>query len=656
MQGERASISSLSEALNFEHGSSSSNAVIDTPIHWLGDNDDYIISAADTNTSTAFPSSVYHEQRGLHRSSPGEASSSGPKDEAASQSEHWMQMGRFEEQRNGKLELNHLFMQPSSSGNRVVRNVNLNAEYNEHLEDMNPVTGHPSHFQVNGIGSGVLPENSVRASSSIDGRLASCKRKALDAGIGQSSSSGGSSREFHRGESSSWVSAPVFYSPASNDLNISLDHGPRGLVSGTAPNLSAPAFTESSIRNFSARVSPNVQQETVSPSVFSAGSVIRRPVAPSSNAPGLLPVDQQLIDFRYRHGYGSVTPVNTNGSAIRMPSPALRNMIPPFQWSGSPVVAGGSSSSAAPVNVVHRDETRERSSILEHPSFVPTQMRNMALDHIRRNTSGARHVASSSSSSRTSGQPSPSTPAWTPYQNHPPHIQRRLSEHARRSLLSSVVTNQRAAARSLVPPASPEEYVLQPGGDNTFQVQNRAYSRAGPGQGQIAAGVPHSLRGLASTSRGRRTLAASERIRSVLDHMRRGGNLRMEDVLLLNHSMLGGADVHDRYRDMRLDVDNMSYEELLSLEERIGDVCTGLNDDTISNRLKEQKYKSSTRSTQEVEPCCICQEEYKEGEEMGMLECGHDFHSPCIKEWLKVKNLCPICKTTGLNTAEKPRR
>lgn len=28
----------------------------------------------------------------------------------------------------------------------------------------------------------------------------------------------------------------------------------------------------------------------------------------------------------------------------------------------------------------------------------------------------------------------------------------------------------------------------------------------------------------------------------------------------LNQSMLGAAGIHDRYRDMRLDVDNMSYE------------------------------------------------------------------------------------------------
>lgn len=100
--------------------------------------------------------------------------------------------------------------------------------------------------------------------------------------------------------------------------------------------------------------------------------------------------------------------------------------------------------------------------------------------------------------------------------------------------------------------------------------------------------------------------------------------------MLLNQTMmLGVADVHDRHRDMRLDVDDMTYEvkpehkktlymfivltvssnlqELLSLEERIGDVCTGLNEETISNRLKQRKYNSGTKSTQEVEPCCVCQ-------------------------------------------------
>ncbi|KAJ4881684.1 RING/U-box superfamily protein [Raphanus sativus] len=614
MQGERASIGSLSETMNYEHGSTSSNPVVEQQIRWdslhsLGDNDlhNYMSSSAAADANTSLSNSVYHEQRELqHRFTLGEASSSGPKNEAPS--EQWMQMGRFEERRNDKIDLSPLLMQQPSSGNRVVRDVNLNAEYIERAEDMNPVTGHPGLSQVN--------ENA----------RAGCKRKAIDAGIGQSSSSTGA---FHRGESSSsWV-----YNQ--NDLNISLNHPPRGLVSPSPPISS---------RSFSFGANPTAQQE----GVFSAGSVIRQPVTPPSmNAPAYPPP----VDHQYRHAFSNFTPLNPNASAVSMP-PVSRNMTPPFQWSGNTAVAAGIGSSA-PVdrNALRPGQSRLRSNMLANPLFVPAppEPRNLHQGH---GSGGAGHV---------SVQPSASTPTWTPYQNQSPVNQRRLSEHRRRSLISSLLTNQRAAAaaaaRSMVPPPTPDQHVLQPGGDNNFQTHNQAYSRAVPRQGQTAVGVPHSLRSLvASTSRGRSRPSASE-IRNVLDHMRRTGNLRVEDFMLLNQTMmLGAADVHDRYRDMRLDVDDMTYEELLSLEERIGDVCTGLNEETISNRLKQRKYNCGSKSTQEVEPCCVCQEEYKEGEEMGVLECGHDFHSQCIKEWLKRKNLCPICKTTGLNTAEKPSK
>ena len=45
----------------------------------------------------------------------------------------------------------------------------------------------------------------------------------------------------------------------------------------------------------------------------------------------------------------------------------------------------------------------------------------------------------------------------------------------------------------------------------------------------------------------------------------------------------------------------------------------------------------------------VFQEEYVEGDELGKLDCGHDFYSTCIKQWLSHKNLCPICKNTALN-------
>lgn len=160
----------------------------------------------------------------------------------------------------------------------------------------------------------------------------------------------------------------------------------------------------------------------------------------------------------------------------------------------------------------------------------------------------------------------------------------------------------------------------------------------------------HSLQGLAGGSEGR-SRVVSEQIRNVMDLMRRGENLRFEDVVLLDPSVLFGMiDTRDRHRDMRLDIDNMTYEELLALEESIGDVNTGLGEETILNLLKEKKYLSMAMKTKILdEPCCVCQDEYKDGEDIGALDCGHEFHSACIKQWLMHKNLCPICKTTALS-------
>lgn len=148
----------------------------------------------------------------------------------------------------------------------------------------------------------------------------------------------------------------------------------------------------------------------------------------------------------------------------------------------------------------------------------------------------------------------------------------------------------------------------------------------------------------------RRNWLASE-MRQLLNVLRRNEGLRVEDHMPFDPFINGVADLHDRHRDMRLDVDNMSYEELLALEERIGDVKIGLSEEVIMRSMKQRKHMFFIAiSTQHLEPCCICQEEYENGDDIGTLDCGHDFHTCCIKQWLTQKNICPICKKTGLTT------
>ncbi|KAK4381645.1 putative E3 ubiquitin-protein ligase RHG1A [Sesamum angolense] len=268
------------------------------------------------------------------------------------------------------------------------------------------------------------------------------------------------------------------------------------------------------------------------------------------------------------------------------------------------------------------------------------------------NNSIAGNVASTSRAGPSAGANS-SSPSWS--HRTCPQYPRRLSEIVRRSLLSSAATepggqSSNRAARSSSSAIS-QEIALPPGPDNHGHRASSSRSALLERHLDGAFGIPYSLRTLAAGSEGRSSIM-SEQIRHVLDLMRRGEGLRFEDVMILDHSVLFGlADIHDRHRDMRLDVDNMSYEELLALEERIGNVCTGLSEETIASRLKQKKYIGSKAEDEaETEPCSICREEYNDGEDLGTLECGHDFHTDCIKQWLTQKNLCPICKTTGLTT------
>jgi E3 ubiquitin-protein ligase Arkadia len=50
------------------------------------------------------------------------------------------------------------------------------------------------------------------------------------------------------------------------------------------------------------------------------------------------------------------------------------------------------------------------------------------------------------------------------------------------------------------------------------------------------------------------------------------------------------------------------FQELLALEERIGNVSTGLSEEEVTKLLKQRKFSSwRLEASVEEEPCCICQ-------------------------------------------------
>ncbi|KAG5030275.1 hypothetical protein AAZV13_05G207800 [Glycine max] len=131
-------------------------------------------------------------------------------------------------------------------------------------------------------------------------------------------------------------------------------------------------------------------------------------------------------------------------------------------------------------------------------------------------------------------------------------------------------------------------------------------------------------------------------------HVRDPSSDGFAEIMMLQGSLLMGGQLnsHDHFRDWRLDVDNMSYEQLLELGERIGHVNTGLKEDEMGRNIRKTRIQfwDDTSKLQVDKECSICQEEYEAGDELGRLNCEHSYHFQCIKQWVAQKNFCPVCK------------
>ncbi|KAF8052581.1 hypothetical protein N665_1540s0005 [Sinapis alba] len=149
------------------------------------------------------------------------------------------------------------------------------------------------------------------------------------------------------------------------------------------------------------------------------------------------------------------------------------------------------------------------------------------------------------------------------------------------------------------------------------------------------------------------TFMTSSHVEPTLFSSRYHGHLRRpypddptEMMMMRNGFVMGRtADLLDHFHNLRLDVDNMSYEQLLELGDRIGYVNTGLKESEIRRCLL--KINPSVSNTLADRKCSICQDEYEREGQVGKLYCGHSFHVQCVKQWLSRKNACPVCKKTA---------
>ncbi|KAK4777587.1 hypothetical protein SAY87_017774 [Trapa incisa] len=526
------------------------------------------------------------------------------------------------------------------------------------------------------------------SSSHMDGRMgcsstslaawssSSGKRKTLDGTSGQSNSSA-SSTGVLQNENSAWPNEtpPLGNSPdTTNSLPSTLldsrsGNSPEHMTPSTELNVREAAIepfpslnisvgmrTTNALRNFNRRGSLWPQQEPsafLSPSTISSLGSSTHPSGYSLSRPGS---SSSFLGTRSRGDTPGNAGVPQTSLSSAIQAPQFPRNAPRFPWRGVLHSRNNHFNSSFHLEG-SRDEANPESLrryISETPVVSPAaETSNMGQDSPGWDlaagfTSHMQDLPSNRISHSSSSHPQ--LPPFVTSHSMGPEMQRLLdlvpwapeSFHAQNS-------NLHALPSSSVSSSSPS-----PTGGN-FLGHRRPYHRHGFSAGRqsddLLAMSESPVRVFIQDFEERNRAIAE--IRQVLNAMRRGENLRAQDYGLFEPLMFQSlTDMRDQHREMRLDVDNMSYEELLELEERIGDVSTGLNEETIMKFLKQQKNQISTGAgfAKDLEPCCICQEQYVDGDEIGELDCGHDFHVNCIKQWLRHKNVCPICKTTGLVT------
>lgn len=126
-------------------------------------------------------------------------------------------------------------------------------------------------------------------------------------------------------------------------------------------------------------------------------------------------------------------------------------------------------------------------------------------------------------------------------------------------------------------------------------------------------------------------------------------------------------------RGAEVDIERMSYDDLLQLEEALGSVkprVKAANREEIE-QLPVGVYRkpnnsaaapaaasssdaasaataaasSSSADSSSVDQCSICLCDFEDGDSLKTLPCLHRYHAACVDQWLQINEKCPICQT-----------
>ena len=82
----------------------------------------------------------------------------------------------------------------------------------------------------------------------------------------------------------------------------------------------------------------------------------------------------------------------------------------------------------------------------------------------------------------------------------------------------------------------------------------------------------------------------------------------------------------------------VQQEEQEDFEDDMGGKNISQNDS-----YNDDHHHDNTQTT-----CSICMIDIINGDRIGDLECGHEFHIECLKSWVLWRNTCPLCNASDI--------
>jgi len=93
-----------------------------------------------------------------------------------------------------------------------------------------------------------------------------------------------------------------------------------------------------------------------------------------------------------------------------------------------------------------------------------------------------------------------------------------------------------------------------------------------------------------------------------------------------------------------------SFHDQIEMERiRYNNIFSQTNNEELIKKLNrfilnDENCKKNKDENIEINTCCICLDDLKNNEEVVLLCCKHIFHWNCGLNWLKIKNVCPMCR------------